>query len=227
MSIPKHLAIIPDGNRRWAKAHGLPNLEGHRRGYDLFKQLGDWALARGIEHLSFWAFSTENWKRSEEEVGYFMDLLLHALTKESDVYHEKNVRLKVIGNTSQLSPTIQNAIQAMEEKTKNNTRGQVNVCISYGGRAEIVQAVQKIVASGVAEEAVTEEMISGALWTAGIPEPDLVIRTGGEKRLSGFQPWQTVYSEWAFEHMFWPDFSEADLDRLLVEYAARERRYGA
>ncbi len=227
MSIPKHLAIIPDGNRRWANAHGLPSLEGHRKGYDLFKEVGDWALARGVEYLSFWGFSTENWKRSKEEVGYLMDLILHALTKEADVYHKKNVRLKVIGRKEQLSPALQDAIRVMEEKTKNNTRGQVNLCINYGGRAEMVQAVQKIMASGVSREAVTEEMISESLWTAGVPEPDLVIRTGGEKRLSGFQPWQTIYSEWAFEEMYWPDFSEADFDRVLADYAERERRYGA
>lgn len=223
----KHIAIIPDGNRRWAKEKGLASMDGHRQGYERFKQFGDWALARGIEHVTFWAFSTENWKRSKEEVGYLMDLLLFALTKESEEYHKRNVRLKVIGRREELSPALQHAIKDLEENTKNNTRGQVNLCLNYGGRAELVHAVQEIVASGISKDTVTEELISRSLWTADIPEPDLVIRTGGEKRLSGFEPWQTIYSEWAFEDMYWPDFTEADFDRVLADYAERERRYGA
>lgn len=225
MSIPHHLAIIPDGNRRWAKAQGLPAFEGHRRGYELFKEVGDWAFASGVKQISFWGFSTENWKRSEEEVGFLMSLLLQALTKDARAFHDRNIRVKVIGRKQDFSPALQEAIEVIEKETEANTAGQVNLCVNYGGRAELLHVVQTLLRSG--KHDVTEEDISSALWTAGIPDPDLVIRTGGEQRLSGFQPWQTVYSEWVFEKMFWPDFSRADFDRILKEYDARDRRYGA
>lgn len=222
----KHLAIILDGNRRWARAQGLPTLEGHRRGYERVKEIGLAALERGVEHLTVFAFSTENWKRSEEEVGYLMDLLLKALTKDLDFYMENNVRLRVIGRREGLSEKIQQAIQAAEEKTQNNTAGQFNLCINYGGRAELVDAVKSIVSQGIDPDQITEEMISQNIWMKDIPDPDLIIRTSGEQRLSGFLTWSGTYSEILFVEKPWPDFSVQDLERALQDFSARDRRFG-
>jgi len=222
----KHLAIIPDGNRRWARARGLPTLEGHRRGYDRFLEIGDLCLERGIEYVSFWGFSTENWKRSAEEVAYLWDLILLALTKEVDKYVDRGIRMKVIGRRSDLKQNVLDAIIRAEQKTAGGTRGQVNLCVNYGGRAEIVEAVQKIVADGRAQSEITEDLISSYLWTAGIPEPDLIVRTSGEQRLSGFQSWAGAYSELYFTQKHWPDFDEAELDLAIEEFSSRQRRFG-
>ncbi|MBU0646478.1 di-trans,poly-cis-decaprenylcistransferase [Patescibacteria group bacterium] len=222
----KHLAIILDGNRRWAKAQGLPTFEGHRRGYDRVKEIGLAALERGIEHLTVFAFSTENWKRSEEEVGYLMDLLLKALTKDLDFYMKHQVRLKVIGRRTGLSDKIQAAIAEAEDKTKGNTAGQINLCINYGGRAELVDAVKDIVASGVNPEQVTEELISSKIWMKDIPDPDLIIRTSGEQRTSGFLTWSGTYSEILFVEKPWPDFTVEDLDAAIDNFSNRDRRFG-
>lgn len=223
----KHLAIIMDGNRRWAKAQGLPTLEGHRRGYDRIKEVGDWCIARGITTLTVYAFSTENWKRSVEEVTYLMDLLKIGLTHEIGGFIEKGIRLQVIGEKSGLSPELQQAIADAEEKTAGGTRGLLNLAINYGGRLEIVRAVQKLMREGVTADAMSEELITGALWTTGQNDPDLIIRTSGEQRLSGFLTWQSVYSELYFCAKHWPEFGEADLDAALEDYAQRQRRFGA
>lgn len=222
----KHLAIIPDGNRRWAKDRGLPSFEGHRRGYEAFKTIGEAALARGIEHMSFWAFSTENWKRSEEEVGYLMDLLLHALTKDVDYYHQKGIRLCVIGRREGLSENIVRAIDAAEAKTEKNVRGQINIMLNYGGQAEIVDAVKELIASGISPNEVTEERISKTIWMKHIPPPDLIVRTSGEQRLSGFMSWAGAYAELLFIKKHWPDFKEEDLDQVIEDFEHRERRFG-
>lgn len=222
----KHLAIIPDGNRRWAKDEGLPSFEGHRRGYEAFKVIGEAALERGIQHMSFWAFSTENWKRTEEEVGYLMDLLLHALTKDVDFYHEKGIRLKVIGRREGLSEKILRAIESAEAKTDKNVNGQINILLNYGGQAEIVDAVKELVASGVAPEDVTEELIGKSIWLKDVPSPDLIIRTSGEQRLSGFMSWSGAYSELLFVEKHWPAFTEEDLDAAITNFEQRERRFG-
>ena len=222
----KHLAIILDGNRRWAKKRGLPTLEGHRRGYDNVKTIGLAALDRGIGHLTVFAFSTENWKRSSEEVGYLMDLLYHALTAELGFYMENNVRLKVVGLREGLSEKLVSAIDEAEHVTSGNTRGQLNLCINYGGRAEIVAAVRQLVADGVKSEDVTEELIASKTWMAGIPDPDLIIRTSGEQRVSGFLTWSGVYSELMFVDTYWPAFNESHLDAAIAAYENRERRFG-
>ena len=222
----KHLAIILDGNRRWAKSKGLPTLEGHRRGYDNVKTIGLAALKRGVEQFTVFAFSTENWKRSSEEVAYLMDLLELALTKEVDFYMKHNVRLNVIGRREGLSEKLIAAIGAAQSKTAGNTAGQINLCINYGGRAEIVDAVKALIVEGRAAEEITEESIGAKIWMAGIPDPDFIIRTSGEQRLSGFLTWSGVYSELLFVEKHWPEFDEADLDAAIVEYENRQRRFG-
>lgn len=221
-----HLAIILDGNRRWAKENGLPSLEGHRRGYDNVKAVGLAALDRGIAHFTVFAFSTENWKRSAEEVGYLMDLLHHALTAELDFYMKNDIRLRVIGRREGLSEKLVAAIGEAEAKTAGNARGQLNICINYGGRAEIVDALKRMVADGVKPEEITEELIASRVWMAGIPDPDLVIRTSGEQRLSGFLTWSGVYSELLFLDVHWPAFGEKHLDAAIAEFDRRERRFG-
>jgi undecaprenyl diphosphate synthase len=222
MDIPKHIAFILDGNRRWAKERGVPAFEGHRAGYDLVKKVGPWCLARGVKVLTLYVFSIENWKRAQDEVGYLMDLLHTAVTRELELITKDNIRLRVIGDRSRLSETMQKAIAAAEEKTAGNTAGLLQLAISYGGRDEIVRAARKAAAVGE----ITEETISANTDTAGVPDPDLIIRTSGESRLSGFLTWESVYSELLFLPKHWPDFSEADLDAAIAWYGERERRYG-
>ena len=222
----RHLAIILDGNRRWAKANGLPTLEGHRRGYDNVKKIGLAALDRGVGFLTVFVFSTENWNRTKEEVTYLMDLLLWALTEELSFYMKENVRLKIVGGRAGLSPKIIEAIERAEKQTAANTRGQINLCLNYGGRAEIVEAAKRLVADGLKPEEVDEAAFAARLWTVGLPDPDLIIRTSGEHRLSGFLTWSGTYSELYFTEKMWPDFDERALDEALAEFEKRERRFG-
>ena len=222
----KHLAIILDGNRRWAKSKGLPTFEGHRRGYDNMKTIGLAALKRGVEQFTVFAFSTENWKRESEEVAYLMDLLELALTKEVDFYMKHDVRLKVIGRREGLSEKLVAAIEEAQMKTVRNTAGQINLCINYGGRAEIVDAVKALIVERHAAEEITEELIASKVWMQGIVDPDLIIRTSGEQRLSGFLTWSGVYSELLFVEKHWPEFDEADLDAAIAEFDRRARRFG-
>ena len=222
----RHIAFIFDGNRRWARERGLPMLEGHRRGYERVKDLADWCLARGIEHMSGWAFSTDNWKRSKKEVGHLMDLALRMLTKDLKEFDKRDLRLKVIGRREDLSPKLQKAIEAAEAATAGNTRGQFNLCFNYGGHAEIIEGVKKCLQEGIKPEDLTEELFASKLWTAGIPEPDLIIRTSGEQRTSGFLSWSGAYADLYFSDLYWPDFSEEELDRAIEWYKERERRHG-
>ncbi len=221
-----HIAFILDGNRRWAKAKGLPTLEGHRRGYDNLKTIGLACLERRISHVSAFVFSTENWNRSAEEVSYLMDLLYKAIAEEIGYFIENDVRLKVLGSRSRLSPKLREAIEAAEARTADNGRGQMNLCLNYGGRAEIVDAVKKLAAEGVHPDQVNEELLASRMWSAGIPDPDLIVRTSGEHRLSGFLTWSGVYSELLFVEKHWPDFTEKDLDAAIEEYGRRQRRFG-
>jgi undecaprenyl diphosphate synthase len=222
MDTPKHIGFIMDGNRRFARERGLPTLEGHRAGYDLVKKIGPLCLKKGIKYLTFYAFSIENWKRTKDEVGYLMDLLMTSVTKDLDYLTKDDIRLKIIGRRSDLSEKLQKAIADAEEKTKNYSAGIMQLAVSYGGRDEIVRAAREASRAGD----VSEESISRHLDTAGIPDPDLIIRTSGEQRLSGFLTWQSIYSELLFIDKHWPDFSEADLDAAIEWYANRERRYG-
>lgn len=226
MAVLRHLAIILDGNRRWAEGRGLPTLEGHRQGYDRVKEIAIAALERGIEHFTVYAFSTENWQRSVTEVDYLMELLEHALTADLEFFLKERVRLNVVGNRAGLRPSTLKAVSIAEECTAQLDRGQFNLCVNYGGRAEILAGVQSLLAQGVPAEELTEEVISAALWTSSMPDPDLIIRTSGEHRLSGFLTWAGVYSELLFLDCFWPDFTIADLDSCIAEYTRRQRRFG-
>lgn len=221
-----HLAIIMDGNRRWAKEHNLVATEGHRAGYERLKQVGDWCLDRGIKVLTVFAFSTENWKRTQEEVGFLMDLLEEALTKELSQFHEKGVRMKIIGRREALRPSIVRAIEAAEELTKNNTRATFAICINYGGRLEIVDACRSLIAKGTLAASVDEATLQSAMYWPDMPDPDFIIRTSGEERISGFLLWQAAYSEFYWTDKHWPDFDEAELDKAMEEYATRQRRFG-
>jgi undecaprenyl diphosphate synthase len=222
----KHLAIIMDGNRRWAKDKGLPSFEGHRAGYDNMKKIGDAALTRGIEILTVFAFSTENWKRTQEEVGYLMDLLELALTSELPFFAERGVRIRVLGRREGLRPSVLAAINRAEEETKGYTRGTLCICLNYGGRSEIVDACRKAVADGLRAEEITEEALQERMYWPEMPDPDLIVRTSGEERVSGFLTWQSAYSEFYWTKKHWPDFSESELDAALEAYAVRHRRFG-
>jgi undecaprenyl diphosphate synthase len=224
--LPKHIGIIMDGNRRWAKEHGLPKFEGHRRGYEKVKEVGDWCLKRGIKILTLFAFSTENWKRSKEEVNYLMDLLHFALTKELNEFNKRNIKLKIIGRRDGLPEKVAKAATEAERYTAKNNGGLLQMAINYGGRSEIVDAVKKIIKQGLSAEKIGEKTIEQNLYTANVSDPDLIIRTSGEQRLSGFLLWQSAYSELYFCQKYWPDFSEQDLDEALEWYASRERRFG-
>lgn len=223
----RHIAIIMDGNRRWAKERGLPSLEGHRAGYERLKESAEWIFDRGIKTLTVFAFSTENWKRTQEEVGYLMDLFEFALTHELHRFMERGIRLRVIGRREGFRPSIIRAIDTAERQTAQNLRGTICLCVNYGGRSEIVDACKKIVEAGVKADEITEERLTEAMYWPDMPTPDVLIRTSGEERTSGFLTWESVYSELFWVKKHWPDFDEAELDRVIEEYAARQRRYGA
>jgi undecaprenyl diphosphate synthase len=222
----KHLGIIMDGNRRWAKKRSLPTLEGHKRGYEKIKEVGKWCLEEGIDVLTVYAFSTENWSRSKEEVGYLMKLLKRAVTKDIDYFLNENIRLKIIGRKKELSKDLQEAIKNAEEKTSKCSSGLLNIAINYGGRAEIVDAVKKIIQKDAASEDITDELISKNIYTAGLPDADLIIRTSGEQRLSGFLLWQSYYSELYFPKVNWPGFTREDLNDAVSWFTERDRSFG-
>ncbi len=221
-----HLAVIMDGNRRWAKSKGLPTLEGHRRGYNKMKDVGQWCLDRGIKFLTVYAFSTENWNRSKKEVDYLMKLLEEGLTKELPFFQKKDIKLRIIGRRRELSKRLKSVIDKAERATAKNKRGVLNIAINYGGRLEIVEAIKKISQKKISPGRITEQMVSKNTWTAGQPDPDLVIRTSGEKRLSGFLTWQSVYSELYFCSCHWPAFTKKEFDRAIADFEKRRRRFG-
>ncbi len=220
--IPNCIGIILDGNRRWAKARGLPPLEGHRQGANRLNDAVYWMRDRGIKHFVAYAFSTENWNRAEEEVSYLLKLARTSMDKIFAKAGEENVRVHFVGERERFDKEMQSTMERIEEASAKNTAMDFWVCLSYGGRAEIVKAANLATKEGE----ITEENLSKNLWTQGMPDPDIVVRTGGEKRLSGFLTWQSIYSELFFIDECWPDFSEAILDKVLDEYAQRERRMG-
>ena len=224
--VPVHVGIIMDGNGRWAKQRGLPRLAGHRAGTKNLRRVIRAAANAGIKHLTFYAFSTENWSRPEEEVGGLMGLLGEFIETETPELHKEGARLLHIGHLEHLEPQLRQKIENAIELTKNNTRIDVILAFSYGGRDEIVTAVRKIVAAGIPAEEITQQTLSDNMFTVGIPDPDLIIRTSGELRTSNFLTWQSVYSEWAFPEVLWPDFDEAALNQVLEDYSKRDRRFG-
>ena len=230
-NIPKHVAIIMDGNRRWAKEKGIDYRLGHKEGAKTLEKIVRYAKKVGIKYITVYAFSTENWKRSEEEVGALMILLknyLNDFVKRADT---ENIKLKVIGNVERLSLGLQKSIKKCDEKTKNNDGITFCIGINYGGRDEIVNAIKNIAIDYKEDKIklsdINEMLVSNNLYTAGIPDPDLVIRTSNELRTSNFLPWQIVYSEFLFIDKYWPDFSEEDLDNAILEYKKRNRKFGA
>ena len=223
-SIPETVGIIMDGNRRWAKARGLPTFEGHRAGLAKAKEIIKEAFDSGVKNVILYAFSTENWNRTAEEVSYLMSLFEQAIKDEFKELATENVRVRFIGEITRLPGQLQKVAHELEEETKSATRGTLAIALSYGGRPEIVSAVNSLIQAG--HETVSEAEISSALWTHDIPDPDLIIRTSGEYRLSNFLTWQGVYSELHFTDTLWPDFSKEELHRIFDWYAARDRRHG-
>lgn len=226
LKIPTHVGLIMDGNGRWATVKGLPRLAGHRAGVENLRGVITAGIKFGVKYLSFYAFSTENWNRPRDEVFGIMDLLAEFIDKETVPLHKEGVRILHIGHLDRLPATLVEKIQYAIDLTKDNRRITVQLAFNYGGRDEITTAVRKIVASGVKPEKVTEALIGRNLFTTGIPDPDLIIRTSGEMRTSNFLMWQSAYAEWVFPSTYWPDFNEDVFREMLREYSRRNRRFG-
>lgn len=226
-AVPRHIAFVMDGNRRWAKQRHLPAIAGHRAGVETIRRTVRAARERGVEYVTLYSFSTENWKRGDDEVGALMALLEETIRRETRSLVEDGVRLRVIGRLHELSERSQDAIAEAVRATEAGTNGTMTIAFNYGGRAEIVDAVRGIVSDGLAPEQVDEAAIASRLYAAGHPDPDLLIRTGGELRVSNFLLWEVAYAEMWATDVLWPDFSVDDLDRALASYASRERRFGA
>ncbi|AXS40412.1 isoprenyl transferase [Breoghania sp. L-A4] len=228
--VPRHIAIIMDGNGRWARARGLPRTEGHRRGVDVVRRIVGRAAERGVSFLTLYSFSSENWSRPASEVSYLLGLLRRFVQKDLQTLHERGIRVRIIGSRENLAADILAMFEDAEERTRDNTGMTLVVAFNYGARCEIVEAAQSIardVAAGRLDPAqITETTVDDRLYTSGIPNPDLILRTSGEQRLSNFLLWQAAYSEFLFVPDLWPDFDEAALDRAIGEYAKRDRRFG-
>ena len=228
---PKHIAIIMDGNRRWAREHNLPVKMGHKKGADKLREIAKYANKIGIENLTVYAFSTENWKRSKEEVSGLMALLKQYLNDFLKRANTENIKINFIGDINALTKDLQESINKSIERTKSNTGLNLNIAFNYGGRDEIVKATRKIAEKIKKNELdiddIDEDLISNNLYTYNIPDPDLLIRTSGEIRLSGFLIWQSAYTEFLFLDKYWPDFTEQDVDVSIEEYKKRNRKFGA
>ncbi|MFC1835428.1 isoprenyl transferase [Thermodesulfobacteriota bacterium] len=230
LTVPRHVAIIMDGNGRWARRRLLPRLEGHRKGARSVRRAVEFCRREGIGILTLYAFSTENWQRPRKEVSGLLELLSQYIDTDLEELHENNIQLRTLGDTSRLPNRLQDKLTAAKEKTANNKSMILNVALSYGGRQEIVKAAARIalaVKDGTLEEsAITEEQFSNYLGTSGMPDPDLLIRTGGELRISNFLLWQTAYAELYFTPVLWPDFDDDIFKAALADYASRQRRFG-
>ncbi len=227
MKVPNSIGVIIDGNRRWAKGKGLSSIEGHKAGKDRLKDCVLWAKEAGVKSAVVYVFSTENWKRAEEEVSYLFDLIRIAFHQEKDFWKDENIKIKFAGQIERLPEDLQGYLKEVEEETKERDGFLLVIAISYGGRAEIVEAAKRFAqAPKEVQEGVDEGNFGQFLWTAGVPDPDLVIRTGGEKRLSNFLLWQIAYSELFFCDTLWPDFSKEEFLKILEEYSERDRRHG-
>ena len=224
--IPRHVAIIMDGNRRWARQHDLPELEGHAAGVEAIRALLRHAVRRGVPVLTLYAFSRENWARSDEEVTGLFGLLEAAIRSETEELQAQGVRIRLLGRLDELPEATRASIADALEATAAGDRLLLNIAFNYAGRTEIVDAVRKLLSTGIAAEAIDEDAISDVLYTAGLPDPDLVIRTGGEQRLSNFLIWQTAYAEFYSCEALWPDFGPDAFDAALLEFASRHRRFG-
>lgn len=223
---PRHVAIIADGNRRWARERGLPVIAGHIQGVETIRPIVRLARDRGVATLSVYTFSTENWTRPDDEVTGLFGLIDGAVRQHTDELIAEGVQVHVIGRLHEAPADVQRSIRAAEERTAGGTRLMLNICFNYSGRAEIVDAARALAASGIRPDEITEERFAQQLYTAGQPDVDLLIRTGGDQRTSNFLIWQAAYAELVFCDKFWPDFSTADFDAALDAYARRERRFG-
>ena len=222
----KHIAIIMDGNRRWAKENHLPSAMGHQKGVDSLRSTMRLFDRFGIKYLTVYAFSTENWNRKKEEVEFLMGLLAKTLLNELDDMHKENVRIRFLGDLTKLSKNLVDIVKNAENKTKDNTGVNLNIAFNYGSRDEITNALKAIVQEGLKSEDITEETVSNHLYTKDIPDPDLLIRTGGEKRISNYLLWQLAYSEIYVTDAYWPEFDENELSKAIVEFEHRNRRFG-
>ena len=225
-SVPTHVAIIMDGNGRWAEDRGLPRIEGHRAGVENVRRVVRCLSQYDVEYLTIFAFSTENWRRPDQEVGALIQLMGEAIRLETEPLHREGVRIRHIGRLHRLPDGLQEAIRRSVELTKDNDRMTLSIAYDYGGRGEIIDAVQALMADGVAPSDVTEEVFQRYLYTLGLPDPDLVIRTAGEMRLSNFLLWQAAYAEYYTTDARWPEFDEDEVAKALVAYSRRQRRYG-
>lgn len=225
-NIPRHIAIIMDGNGRWATQRKLPRLAGHTKGVEAVRAIVQACAERGISYLTLFAFSSENWRRPAEEVSFLMRLFTKALEREVTLLDENQIRLKIIGDLSSFSPNIQTLIERAQAKTANHQRLTLTIAANYGGRWDILQAIQKLIDSGQTDSPINEQQLNSYLTMSYAPEPDLFIRTGGEQRISNFLLWQLAYTELYFTDIFWPDFNASQLDQAIAAYQIRERRFG-
>ncbi|USN53134.1 MAG: di-trans,poly-cis-decaprenylcistransferase [Candidatus Nomurabacteria bacterium] len=225
--VPQHIAIIPDGNRRWAKDNHLPSLEGHRRGADVTEEVCFAAIDQGVKVMTFWGFSSENWTRPKREVQYLLAMFAHLLTDRIDRFHEQGIQLRVSGRMDEFPNKLQKLLQAAIEKTAQNKRGIVQLCLNYGGRNEIVDAVKKIVKEKIPAEKIDQKTIAQYLYQPDLPSPDLILRTSGEQRSSGYLLWQAEYAEFFFLKKHWPAVTRRDIIRVIQDFQKRQRRFGS
>lgn len=226
ISVPQHVGFILDGNRRWAREHGVPSIEGYRQGVKTLKRIIRSSVRHGVRYMSAYVFSSENWKRDRDEVKQLMRLLSWVLKHEVKELHKEGIRIRVIGSRAKLGHALIRSIHEAEELTKDNGRGTMLLCLDYGGQQEIVDAVKRIAELGYDPDDITPELISKFLYAPDVPPVDLVVRTSGEQRLSNFMLWESAYSEFVFDTVNWPDFDEKHLEAALEEYAKRQRRFG-
>ncbi|MFC1988104.1 polyprenyl diphosphate synthase [Chloroflexota bacterium] len=224
--LPNHIAIVPDGNGRWAERRGLSRLHGHQAGAENMHRMVKYLNEYPIKYVTLFGFSTENWSRPEDEVDGLFKILAEFINTTTSDIHRKGIRLRHLGRLNELPPALQMAMTGAIELTKNNTGMTLSIAFNYGGHAEIIDAVRHIIADGVKPQDINEELFSNYLYTAGLPNVDLLIRTGDETRLSNFLLWQTAYSEYHFTKVLWPDFDKKDIDRALLSYSQRKRRFG-
>lgn len=225
-NIPQHIVLFPDGNRRWAKQKGITSFDGHYKGYLNILDFAEWCKNRGVKVLTAFGFSTENWNRSKEEVDYLMKLLEKCLLENLEKYQKDDIKVKVIGQIERLPQSSRDSIEKTEKATENNKNFHLNLAVSYGGKWDILNAVKKIIENKIEISKIDEKLFESYLSTTGLPNPDLIIRAGGEMRLSNFVLWQAAYSELYFSPKLWPDFTQGDLDLALSEFNSRNRRFG-
>ena len=225
-ALPRHIGFIVDGNRRWARSHGLPAYEGHLAGYNALKEVLLETLHSGVKYASAYVFSTENWKRSEAEVSRIMGVMLKFLKSDIQYFIENDVRLRIVGSREGLDAKLLTAIEAAEAKTADMKGGELLLCFNYGGQLEVVDAVKRILATGMSADQITPELIEQHLYAPEVPPCDLIVRTSGEQRISNFMLWRAAYSEFLFLEKFWPDMTKDDVHSILEEYTRRSRRFG-